>query len=84
MDNKRQNQYAFTSQRDLIAFFADTLQKKTIKETIRNTKKKFKIRSDVSRELNRLQLLKKCEWELVRLSKELLAELENGTAENRQ
>ena len=76
MHEKRESRYSFTSQGDLIAFFSDTLPKKVIKETIRSLRKKFVKRPDASWTVNRMQFLKKCEWELVRLSKKTVTESE--------
>ncbi len=74
MNEKRESRYSFTSQGDLTAFFSDTLPKKVIKETIRSLSKKFVKRPEVSWTVNRLQFLKKCEWELVRLSEKTIVE----------
>lgn len=79
MNNKRQNRYSFTSRKDLIAFFSDTLPKNVIKETIRNIKKTFTKRANDSWTSNKMQFLKKCEWELVRLYKKNFPELEKHT-----
>lgn len=70
--DRRQNRYSFTTQKDIITFFSTILPKPVIKETIRTMKKKFKPRGDVSKKDIKLQFLKKCEWELVRISKLLL------------
>jgi hypothetical protein len=71
MFDRRQNNYVFTSINDIIYYFSDTISRKTIKETIRTTKNKFIKRSNVSRIQNKLQFLKKCEIELVKISKHI-------------
>lgn len=72
IDDRRQNRYSFTTQKDIITFFSTILPKPIIKETIRTMKKKIKSREDVSKKEIKLQFLKKCEWELVRITKQLL------------
>jgi len=74
MNEKRESRYSFTSQGDLIAFFSDALPEKVIKETIRSSRKNFVKRPGASWTVTRLQFLKKCEWELVRLSKKTIVE----------
>lgn len=76
MNEKRESRYSFTSQGDLLAFFSDTLSKKVIRKTISSLKRNFIQRPEVSWTVNRLQFLKKCEWELVRLSKKTIIEQE--------
>jgi len=76
MNEKRQNLYSFTSQRDLAAFFSGTLPKKVIKETIKSLRKSFIKRTNVSRTVNHLQFLKKCEYALVKLSKQAISKSE--------
>ncbi len=78
MNDKRKNRYSFSSQNDLIAFLSDTLSKTAIKKNIKTLKKTLVKSPDVSWTINRLQFLKKCEWELVRLSKKMVTESENG------
>ncbi len=72
MNEKRNDRYTFQSQRDLMTFFSGALPKSVIKDTIREVKKNYVKRLDISKTLDRLQFLKKCEWELVRLSRKTL------------
>lgn len=76
-DNRRQNRYVITSQSDLVAFFSDTLPKTLIKETIRQMKIKFVKRPECTGHTNKIQFLKKCEWELVRMAKAQIAAKKN-------
>lgn len=71
LTDRRQNRYSFSSQKDLVTFFSTVLPKKVILETINTMKKKFKTRGEreTSKIDNKMQFLKKCEWELVRLTK---------------
>lgn len=71
MFDRRQSNYVFTSLTDLIYYFSDTISRKDIKETIRRIKKKFIKRSNISHIQNKLQFLKKCEIELVKISKDI-------------
>ena len=71
MFDRRKSNYVFTSLNDIRYYFSDTISGKTIKETIRETRKKFIKRSNVSRIQNKLQFLKKCEIELVKISKDI-------------
>ena len=67
--DRRHNRYSFSSRKDMIAFFKTVLPKKDIQKIIRDMKKKFRPRVEDSRKEIKLQFLKKCEWELVRISK---------------
>ncbi len=71
MDEKRQLHYSFSSKKDLIAFFSPILPKKTILEVMHDIQKKFTRRENTSSAEHKIQFLKKCEWELVRLSKKM-------------
>lgn len=66
----RTDLYSFTSQKDIVKFFSDTFTKKYIRKIIKTQKEGFIPRPDTSKEINRMQFLKKCEWELIRLAKE--------------
>lgn len=65
----RTDLYSFTSQNDIVNFFSDTFTKKHIRKIIKSQKKDFIPRPDTPKEINKMQFLKKCEWELVRLAK---------------
>jgi hypothetical protein len=72
MNEKRQNRYVFTSISDLIAFFSDTVPKKEILAVIRRARDTFKKRPNLPAASRKLQLIKKCEWELVRIAKKVI------------
>ena len=72
MNNNRNQRYTFTTQRDLITFFSGALPKSVIRDTIREMKKKYVKRLNMSKATDKLQFLKKCEWELVKLSRKTL------------
>ena len=63
---RRRDSYSFESEKDLRAFFAQTIQKKEIKSIISKVKKKFVPRTNSSPAEAKLQLLKKCEVALVK------------------
>ena len=69
LTDRRQNGYSFSSQKDLVTFFSTVLPKKVILETIKTLKQNFQPREDTSKADNKMQFLKKCEWELVRLTR---------------
>ena len=69
LTDRRQDGYSFTSQKDLVTFFSTFPPKKVILETIKTLKQKFQPREDTSKADNKMQFLKKCEWELVRLTR---------------
>lgn len=55
--------------RDLTTFFGAALPKRIIREVIETARKAFSERTDVSRESNHLQFLRKCEHGLMKLVK---------------
>lgn len=59
-------------------FFADTFPRKYIKDIIKLQKSNFVFRPDTSKAVNKMQFLKKCEWELVRLAKEKIQGTQNS------
>ncbi|MBD3392084.1 MAG: hypothetical protein GF418_08410 [Chitinivibrionales bacterium] len=66
---RRHDSYAFTSERDLVNFFSASLPKKTVRKTIASVKADFVQRKLGTSREHKLQFLKKCEVELVRLSR---------------
>ena len=66
---RRRDSYAFESEKDLLAFFSNSLSKQVIKETIKRVKKVFILRDDNTHGEKKLQMIKKCEAELVRLTR---------------
>ena len=68
MVNLRNDVYDFENMEDLKSFFAPLFPDK-LDSLIEGIKKSFKERDDVSKKLNKLQFVKKCECELNRILK---------------
>jgi hypothetical protein len=71
-EDRRIDNYTFTTERDLVAFFRQSLPDRLIRRTIKSIKDDFVRRSLSTQREGKLQYLKKCEIELVRLSREQL------------
>jgi hypothetical protein len=72
MENKterRNDTYTFTSERGLIDFFSATMPKAEIKKVLDAFKNDFCHRTSNNKTEDRLQLLKKCEAELMRINR---------------
>jgi hypothetical protein len=67
--DRRDSNYAFTSERELVQFFSSSLPRPVIRKVIAETKKRFVARTPLDRPGIKLQLLKKCEVALVRLAR---------------
>jgi len=68
MENMRNDVYDFNNMKDLKTFFAP-LFPGTLDSLIEGVKRNFKKRDKVSKSLNKLQSIKKCECELNRILK---------------
>ena len=66
MQERRVAAYTFTTEADLIEFFSQALPRKEIAAIVHTVKSAFVSRKDATAEERRLQMLKKCECELVR------------------
>jgi hypothetical protein len=73
LDERRTNRYTFTSMKALRGYFRSWLADEEIEDLVENAKIGFTHRAGCSEEETRLQFLKKCEYQLVRL-------LRNGAA----
>ena len=71
MNNNRQETYSFRTQKDLIAYFSDIIPPKQIKNIIKKMKGTFIKRPEALGKIEKMQFLKKCEWELVRHVKKI-------------
>ena len=69
MEERRSQMHSFSSMSELIDFFSQALPKELVKKTVKEVKEKFVYRDYETKEDNRIQLLKKCEWKLTRLVK---------------
>lgn len=66
---ERSCRYTFINMKDLKNFFSNFFTKKFINKKIKEFKKEFIPRPGNNKELNKLQFLKKCEWEFNRMIK---------------
>ena len=67
LDERRTDRYTFTTLKALEKYFRAWLPKDMIREQVERAKVGFVRRADASDEETRLQLIKKCEYMLVRL-----------------
>lgn len=67
LDERRTNRYTFTSLKALRSYFGAWLPEDEIEELVEKAKIGFTRRAGCSEEETRLQFLKKCEYQLVRL-----------------
>lgn len=67
LDERRTDNYTFTSMKVLQAYFATWLPEEKIEEMVESAKTGFVIRQDSDEHATRLQFLKKCEYSMVRL-----------------
>jgi hypothetical protein len=67
LDDRRTDNYTFTSIKGLSRYFESFLDEEEIEEVIENAKIGFLIRGETSNEETKLQLIKKCEYALVRI-----------------
>jgi hypothetical protein len=67
LDERRTHRYTFTSMKALRGYFSTWLPEERIEELVENAKIGFVPRSGNSEEETRLQFLKKCEYQMVRL-----------------
>lgn len=67
---ERSYRYTFINIKDLKTFFSGYFTKKFINKKIKEMKKEFIPRPGNDKDLNKLQFLKKCEWEFNRMIKE--------------
>jgi len=70
MLERRNDNYSFTAQKDLIAFFEPLIPRKIIKKIINEMQQNFTARKDSPESDTRLQFLKKVECELNRIVRE--------------
>jgi hypothetical protein len=66
MQERRNPMYTFTSERDLVRFFSQTLGRREVLAILEQVKADFVGRKGVPEEEQHLQMLKKCEVALVR------------------
>ncbi|GEM_PF-1925149 len=67
LDNRRTENYTFTSLKGLTRYFSSWLDEEDIEEVIESAKVGFQIRTGTANAVTKLQLIKKCEYALVRI-----------------
>jgi len=67
LDERRTDNYTFTNMKGLTRYFSTWLDEEDIDEVIQNAKVGFTVRTGCDNDETKLQLLKKCEYALVRI-----------------
>jgi hypothetical protein len=67
LDERRTDNYTFTNLKGLVRYFSTWLEEEDIDEVVKNSKQGFTVRAGCDNEETKLQLLKKCEYALVRI-----------------
>jgi hypothetical protein len=67
LDERRTDNYTFTNMKGLVRYFSNWLDEDDIEEVIRASKVGFTVRSGCGNEETKLQMIKKCEYALVRI-----------------
>jgi hypothetical protein len=67
LDERRTDNYTFTNLKGLVRYFSTWLDEEDIDEVVKNSKQGFTVRAGCDNEETKLQLLKKCEYALVRI-----------------
>jgi len=67
LDERRTDNYTFTNIKGLVRYFSSWLEDEEIEEVIENSKIGFKVRKGSTPEETKLQMIKKCEYALVRI-----------------
>jgi hypothetical protein len=67
LDERRTDNYTFTSMKGLVRYFTTWLDEEEISEVIENSKTGFIVRKGCGPEETKLQMIKKCEYALVRI-----------------
>ena len=67
LDERRTDNYTFTNLKGLVRYFSTWLDEEDIDEVIQSSKSGFTIRTGCDKEETKLQMIKKCEYALVRI-----------------
>jgi hypothetical protein len=67
LDERRTDNYTFTTLKGLVRYFSTWLEEEDIDEVIQGSKAGFTIRAGCDSGETKLQLIKKCEYALVRI-----------------
>lgn len=72
MTERRADHYSFKSERELTAFFGHSLPVSRVREIIERQRAAFVARAGSDARERKIEFLRKCEWELVRVMRETL------------
>lgn len=67
LDERRTDNYTFTQMKGLVRYFSTWLEKEDIEQVIEDSKVGFVVRAGATPEETKLQMIKKCEYALVRI-----------------
>jgi hypothetical protein len=67
LDDRRTDSYTFTSMKGLLHYFSTWLEREEITEVVENSKTGFVRRNGSDHDETQLQMIKKCEYALVRI-----------------
>ena len=67
LDERGTDNYTFTNMKGLDRYFSTWLEEEDIDEVILSSKSGFTVRSGCDKEETKLQMIKKCEYALVRI-----------------
>lgn len=67
LDERRTDNYTFTNMKGLVRYFSTWLDEEDIGEVIENSKVGFTVRAGCDANETKLQMIKKCEYALVRI-----------------
>lgn len=67
LDERRTDNYTFTNMKGLVRYFSTWLEEEDIDEVIQSSKSGFTVRAGCDKEETKLQMIKKCEYALVRI-----------------
>ena len=67
LDERRTDNYTFTNMKGLVRYFSTWLDEEDIDEVIQSSKSGFTVRAGCGKEETKLQMIKKCEYALVRI-----------------
>jgi hypothetical protein len=70
MNERRNYNYTFSNEKDIVNFFVSYLAKEEIKKVLTDLHHNFKVRKESTDEETKLQFLKKAELELLRIVRE--------------
>jgi hypothetical protein len=67
LDERRTDNYTFTNLKGMVRYFSTWLDEEDIDEVIQSSKSGFTVRAGCDKKETKLQMIKKCEYALVRI-----------------